>query len=104
MRKLVLLLSSSFSLSLMQIVNEVAVMKINLIKNTSLVHAHVNKGKSVLLPDEIDVTQLQSKGNVGFKMQSLLLLSGFTFSEKSFYFPQWAFKVLNVCGMMGAAN
>lgn len=66
MRKLVLLLNSSFSLSLMQIVNEVPVMKINLIKNASLVPTHVNQAKSVLLADEIDVTQLQSKGDLGF--------------------------------------
>lgn len=59
-------------------------MKINLIKNTSLVHTPVNRGKRMLLPDEIDITQLQSKGDVGFKMQSFLLLSGFMFSEKSF--------------------
>lgn len=70
-------------------------MKINLIKNTSLVHTRVNQGKSVLLPDEVYVTQLQSKGDMGFKIQSLLLLSGFMFSEKSFYFPQWAIRVLN---------
>lgn len=70
-------------------------MKINLIKNTSLVDTHVNQRKSILLPDEIDVTQLQREGDVGFKMQSLLLLSGFTFSEKSFYFTQWAIRVLN---------
>lgn len=99
MRKLVLLLNSSFSLSLMQIVNDVPVMKINLIKNTSLVHTHINQGKSVLLPDEIDVTQLQSEGDVDFKMQTLLLLSGFMFSERSFYFPQWAIGVLNEHGM-----
>lgn len=71
-------------------------MKINLIKNTSLVDMHVNQRKSVLLPDEIDVTQLQREGGVGFKMQSLLLLSGFTFSEKSFYFTQWAESLINV--------
>lgn len=84
MRNLVLLLNSSFSLSLMQIVNAIPVMKINLIKNTSLLHTHVKQGKNVLLPGEFDVTQLQSKDNVGFKMQSLLLWSRFTFSEKSF--------------------
>lgn len=84
MRKLVLLLNSSFSLSLMQIGNAIPVMKINLIKNTSsLLHTHVNQGRNVLLPGEFDVTQLQSKDNVGFKMQSLLLSSRFTFSEKS---------------------
>jgi len=82
-RKLVLLLNSSFSLSLMQIVNPIPVMKLNLIKNTSLLHTHVNQGKNVLLPGEFDVTRLQSKDNVGFKTQSLLLLARFTFSKKS---------------------
>lgn len=84
MRKLALLFNSSFSLSLMQIVNAIPVMIINLIKNTSLLHTHVNQGKNVLLPDEFDVTQLQSRDHVGFKMQSLFLLFRFTFSEKSF--------------------
>lgn len=84
MRKPVLLLNSSFSLSLMKIVNAIPVMKINLIKNASFLHTHVNQEKNVLLPGGFDVTQLQSKDNMGFKMKTLLLLSRFTFFEKHF--------------------
>lgn len=50
----------------MQIVSAIPVMKINLIKNTSPLHTHVNQGKDDLLPGEFDVTQLHSRDNVDF--------------------------------------
>lgn len=63
----------------MQIVSAIPIVKINLIKNTSPLHTHVNRGKNVLLPGECDVTQLHSRDNVDFTASS-----SFIFSEKSF--------------------